>query len=121
MRELATLLRNEGIEAAISTPHYNFSVSILLLSHSKKLGELRAPVVQTCNILRQLIYTEKQIISTSKTQSLDLKHGVANVTYIHKFSYILICKVLVKSSSEFKYYGTEKEVILTKTGGFQSA
>lgn len=78
-------------------------------------------MVHTCNILRQLIYTEKQIISTSKKQSLDLKHGGANVTYIHKFSYILICKLLVKSSSEFKYYGTEKEVILTKTGGFQSA
>lgn len=30
MRELATLLENEGIEAAISTPHYNFSVSIVL-------------------------------------------------------------------------------------------
>lgn len=29
MRELATLLENEGIEAAISTPHCNFSVSIL--------------------------------------------------------------------------------------------
>lgn len=89
MWELATLLRNEGIEAAISTPHCNFSISILLLSQSKKL---RTPVVQTCNILRQLIYTEKQIISTLKTQSLDLKHGVANVTYIHKFLYILICK-----------------------------
>lgn len=67
MRELATLLRNEGIEAAISTPHCNFSVSILLLSQSKKLRELRAPVVQTCNVLRQLICTKKQIISTSKT------------------------------------------------------
>lgn len=89
MRELATLLRNEGIEAAISTPHCNFSISILLLSQSKKL---RAPVVQTCNILKQLIYTEKQIISALKTRSLDLKHGVANVTYIHKFLYILICK-----------------------------
>lgn len=92
MRELATQLRNEGIEAAISTPHCNFSVSILLLSQSKKLRELRATVVQTCNVLRQLICTKKQIISTSKTQSLDLKHGIANVTYIHKFSYILICK-----------------------------
>lgn len=30
MRELATLLENEGIEAAISTPHCNFSISILL-------------------------------------------------------------------------------------------
>lgn len=30
MWELATLLENEGIEAAISTPHCNFSVSILL-------------------------------------------------------------------------------------------
>lgn len=30
MRELATLLENEGIEAVISTPHCNFSVSILL-------------------------------------------------------------------------------------------
>lgn len=80
MRELATLLRNEGIEAEVSTPHCNFSISILLLSQSEKLREPRAPVVQTCNILRQLIYTEKQIISTLKTQSLDLKHGVANIT-----------------------------------------
>lgn len=93
MRELGTLLRNEGIEAATSTPHCNFSVSILLLSQSKKLRDQRAPVVQTCNILRQLIYTEKQIINISKTPSLDLKHGVANVTYIHKFLYILICKI----------------------------
>lgn len=30
MRGLATLLENEGIEAATSTPHRNFSVSILL-------------------------------------------------------------------------------------------
>jgi len=30
MRELATLLKNEGIEAATSTPHCSFSVSILL-------------------------------------------------------------------------------------------
>lgn len=73
MRELAILLRNEGTEAEISTPHSYFSISILLLSQSKKLRELRPPVVQTCNILRQLIYTEKQIISTLKTQSLDFK------------------------------------------------
>lgn len=43
-------------------------------------------------MLRQPVYTDKQIISTSKTQSLDFKHGAANVTYIHKFSDILICK-----------------------------
>lgn len=92
MRELATLLENEGsrqrsqLLIAISVSQFCW------LSQSKKLRELRAPMVQTCNILRQLIYTEKQIVSTSKTQSLDLKRGAANITDIHKFSDILICK-----------------------------
>lgn len=89
MRELAALLANEGLEAAISTPHRNFSVSILLAvpeQEAERAESTHGPNMQyteTSDFYRKADHQYfKDTAFRSKTWS----------SKCHKFSDILICK-----------------------------